>query len=122
MVDSLSPRSRSLRRVRFAWLTRAAAFFCCAYRIFPAVRSSSRADARRPIHHDRTSAFTAARTWHTVSPGFFPPQALLLPAAEQVRQRRQPLVAQQALVAPPLVVVEAQLRLLVLEAPLLAPP
>src|SRR6266511_5784446 len=121
MSDKRYPSSCSLRRVCLVWLTRAAAFRLCVYPMRSAVRSSSRCPALLPSPHDCTNAAAAARTWHTVTSGFFPPQPLSHPRAKQVRQRRQPLVPQQPLVIPPFVVVEAQLGLLVLEAALLVP-
>src|SRR6516164_1770480 len=115
------PAARNFRRVSLVWQRRASALRPCARWMFAAAFSSSAARADRCIAHDSTKALKAVRTWHTVSSDRFFPPALAHPRAEQVRQRHQPLVADQPGVTAALEVVEAQLGLAVLKAALDAP-
>lgn len=69
-----------------------------------------------PSDQERTTAAAAMRTWHTVSSGFFPPQLLLDLRQEQVTHGGYRLMAFQPQVGTSLEVVEAQFRLLILEA------
>ena len=115
------PAARNFRRVSFVWQRRASALRRCARRMFVAALSSSAARAVRFNAHDSTKALKAVRTWHTVSSGRFFPPALAHPPTEQVRQRHQPLVADQPRVTAALEVVKTQLGLAILEATLDAP-
>jgi hypothetical protein len=78
------PMLRKIRRFLLTWQRRAQALRRCARWINAAVRSSSRADTRPSIHHERISAETAVWTWQTVNSDFFPPQPLIRPRQEQV--------------------------------------
>src|SRR3954462_8130442 len=109
------PDSRNLRRVRLVWLFRAAAFRRRARSISAAARSSNCFGGRRLSHQHGLMAAIAVCTWHSVSPGFFPPDLLPHPRKEQVAHPTEDQVAFQPPVPPPLVLVQPDLGLLVLE-------
>jgi len=69
----------------------------------------------------RTTFIITLPTWQTVSSGFFFRQPFSDACKEQVADRRQDQVTFQAGVTPSLVLIEADLALLVLEASLDAP-
>src|SRR5438270_1461828 len=115
------PDLRNLRRARLVWLFRAAAFRRWARSSSAAVRSSSTFGGRRFHHHNRFNAANAVYTWHAVIPGFYPPELLPHPRQEQVAHATEDQVAFEPLVAPALVLVQADLGLLVLETALDAP-
>src|SRR5947199_2820247 len=109
------PNSRSFRLVVLVWLLRAWALRCCWYVIFAAVFSSNRPEAGWSLtHQDRISAAVAVCNWHTVSSRFFPP-FLARFCQEQITDRRQHQVPFQALVAPPFVLIQTKLTLVVLK-------
>src|SRR5512143_1556049 len=111
------PSSRSLRRVRFLWLSRAWAFRRSAHVIFlTAWASNSPIDRSDDNPQERTNAANAVCNWQTVSSGFFPPEFLTHPRQEQVTDRRDNQVTLQSQVTPALVLVQPDLALLVLEA------
>src|SRR5512142_1894257 len=116
------PTSCSLRRVRLMWLFRATAFLCCVLSISADVRSSNFLGGHRLNHQNGINAATAVCTWHSVSSGFFPPELLPHPRREQVAHTAQDQAAFQPPAPPALVLVQPDLRLLVLETPLHAPP
>src|SRR5881275_2141617 len=115
------PNSRSLRRVRLVWPFRAAASRRLARLISAEVRSISFTGGLRSSHQNGISAATAVCTWHSVSPGFFPPELLPHPRQEQVTHTAQDQVAFQPLVTSPLVLIQADLALLVFETTLHPP-
>src|SRR5260221_10565647 len=112
------PNACSLRRVRLVWHFRARAFRRRARSISAAVRSRSFFGGNRPSHQNGISAATAVCTWHSVDPGFFPPELLTHPRQEQVAHATEDQVPFEPLVAPALVLIEADFRLLILEAAL----
>src|SRR6516225_3197422 len=114
------PNLRRFRRVRLVWLFRAFAFCFCWYVIFSAVRSSKGLLTLCPNDQDCTRAAAAARIWQTVSSGFFPP-LLAHPLQEQLGDRGESLMPNQALVFSPLVVIESQLHFLVFKTTLYVP-
>src|ERR1700689_5930967 len=116
------PRSRSLCLVRLVWHRFARAFRRCARSISAEVRSSSFRGGLRPNHQNGISAATAVWIWHSVSSGFFPPELLSHPRQEQVADATEDQVAFRPLIAPALILVQADLGFLVLETPLDAPP
>jgi len=109
------PASRSFRRVLFVWLFLAEAFRRLARSISAAVRSSNLLEGRWPSHQYGINAANPVCTWHSVSPGFFPPELLSHPREEQIAHATEHQVASQTLVTPALVLVQADLRLLILE-------
>src|SRR5208283_4377588 len=115
------PILRKTRRVCLMWQRRAQAFRRCARWIIAAVRSNNRADTRRSIHHERISADTAVWTWQTVNSDFFPPQPLVGLCQEQVTDRTEDQMAFEPRITPPLVMVQADLAFVVLEAAFHAP-
>src|SRR5271165_957106 len=115
------PMFRKMRRVRLVWQRRAQALRRCARWSTCAVCSSNFADTRRLIHHDRISAETAVWTWHTVNSDFSPPQPLFGDGQEQVTYRAEDQVAFEPRIASSFVMVQTDLALAVLEAPLDAP-
>src|SRR5690348_12768913 len=106
------PLSRSLRRVRLVWLLRADAFRCRARMISSDVRSNNFLGGLRPNHQNGIMAAIAVCTWHSVSPGFFPPELLSHPRQEQVAHATEDQVTFQPPVTPALVLVQADLGLL----------
>src|SRR5450755_2066991 len=116
------PNSRSFRRVRLVWQRRARALRPRVRPISAAVRSRSALGGLRFNHQNGIKAATAVCTWHSVRPGFSPPELQPRPRQEQVAYTAQDQVAFQAPVTPPLVLVQADLGLLVLETPLHSPP
>jgi hypothetical protein len=82
------------------------------------VLSSSFLGGLRFNHQNGINAATAVCTWHSVSSGFFPPKFLSHSREEQVTHTAQDQVAFQPPVPPSLVLVQPDLTLLVLEAPL----
>jgi hypothetical protein len=117
----LTPDARSRRLVRWVWLFRAAAFLCCALLISADVRSNSSFGSLRFNHQNGINAAIAVCTWHSVSSRFFPPKLLAQPRQEQVAHATQDQVAFQTLVAPALVLVQADLALLILKTTLDVP-
>src|SRR3954447_20846919 len=116
------PNSSSFLTVVLVWLFRAWAFRRCAYLILLAVLSSSLSTSfGSEIHHDRTKADIAVCSWQTVSSGFFFRPSLPHARQEQVTHGRDDQVASQPQVAAALVLIQADLALVVLEAPLHAP-
>src|ERR1700733_11208809 len=115
------PNVRSFLRVVFVWLFRAAAFLHCVRRISSAVRSNSFDDGRCLSHQLGINAAIAVCTWHSVSSGFFPPEFLSHPRQEQVTYATQNQVAFQTLVATPFVLIQPDLRFLILETTLDSP-
>src|ERR1700677_2843628 len=115
------PNARSFFRVVLVWLFRAAAFLLCVRRISSAVRSNSFADGRSLSHQLGINAAIAVCTWHSVSSGFFPPELLSHPRQEQVTHATQDQVAFQALVTTPFVLIQPDLRFLILETTLDSP-
>src|SRR3954469_15760427 len=115
------PRACRRRRVRLVWNRRAWALRRCARSISADVRSSNFLGGVRSSHQNGINAATAVCTWHSVSSGFSPPELLTHPRQEQVAEAAQDQVAFQPPVPPPLVLVQPDLALLVLEAPLDVP-
>src|SRR3954470_15659188 len=116
------PSPSSFLMVVLVWLFRAWAFRRWAYMILLAVLSSSLSICSgSEIHHDRTKADVAVCSWQTVSSGSFFRPSLPHPRQEQVAHRRDDQVAFQPQIAAPLVLVQADLALVVLEAPFHAP-
>src|SRR3954470_8737117 len=116
------PSPSSFLMVVLVWLFRAWAFRRWAYMILLAVLSSSLSTFfRSEIHHDLTKAAVAVCSWQTVSSGFFFRPSLPHPRQEQVAHRRDDQVAFQPQVAAPLVLIQADLALVVLETPLHTP-
>src|SRR5512142_2153958 len=112
------PRSCNRRRVRFVWLLRAWALRRCARVILAAACASSLSTAwASDSHQERTKAATAVCSWQTVRSGFFPPPLLPHPRQEQQAHRREEQVAFQPHMAPALVVLQADLAFVILEAP-----
>src|SRR4051812_33370808 len=117
------PSSRSILRVRFTWLLRAAALRRRAHVIFFAAFSSTCSFDRRDVNpQERTNAAIAVCSWHTVSPGTFSPPFLPHPRQEQVAHRANDHVPFQAQVPSALVLIQPDLALLVLEATPHPPP
>src|SRR3954467_8376935 len=112
------PTECSRRRVRLVWHRRASALRRCVLFISSDVRSSSLVGGDRSNHQNGINAATAVCTWHSVSPGLFPPELLPYLRQEQVADATQDQVASQPPVPPALVLVEPDLTLLVLETPL----
>src|SRR5271165_4106201 len=111
------PKARNFFRIRFVWLSRAAALRRWYHAIFLAALASSFSSARgddKP--QERTSAAIAVCNWQTVSSGFSPPRFLSHSRQEQVAHRRQNQVAFQSQVAAAFVLIQADLALLVLKA------
>ncbi len=73
------------------------------------------------IHPERISAETAVWIWQTVNSDFFPPQPLVGLGQEQVADRTENQMTFESRIASPLVVIQADLALAVLEAPFHAP-
>src|SRR6202453_3846527 len=115
------PNARSFFRVVLVWLFRAAAFLLCVRWISSAVRFNSFADGRSLSHQLGISAAIAVCTWHSVSSGFFPPEFLSHPRQEQVAHATQNQVAFQSLVTTPFVLIQPDLRFLILETTLDSP-
>lgn len=111
------PSSRSLSRMRFPWLLRAAALRRCAQAIFlAAFASTCSLDRRDDNPHERTNAAIAVCSWQTVSSVAFFPPFLPHPRQEQVADTTDDQVTFQPQVTPPLVLVQSDLGFLVLEA------
>ena len=72
---SLMPSACNRRRVRLVWHRRATALRRWARSIFPEVRSSNFFGGLRLNHQNGINAATAVCTWHSVSPGFSPPNS-----------------------------------------------
>src|SRR5579883_1025743 len=119
---SLIPNSRSRCRVRLVWPSRARAFRRCVRAIFAAVFSSRAFEGRWPSHQHGIKAAIPVWTWHSVSSGFSPPESLPHPRQEEITDRTDDQVTFQPQVATALVMVPPDLTLVVLEAPLHAPP
>src|SRR3954447_26164771 len=115
------PSAASFLRVVRVWHWRDSVLRFWVYVISATAASMSNLVATRPNHHERTTAAAAVRTWQTVSAEFFPPQLLMHLRQEQVAGSRDRLMALQPHIRSPLKVVEAQLRLLILEAAFHAP-
>src|SRR5437763_3932574 len=115
------PRACNRRRVRLVWHRRAKAFRRCVRSISPHVRSSNFFGGLRSSHQNGINAATAVCTWHSVSPGFFPPVLLPHSRQEQVAHAAQDQVASQPPVTPPLILIQSDLALLVFEATLHRP-
>src|SRR6516165_8193806 len=111
------PRSRSLCRVRLKWHFRASAFRFSAQVIFLAALASSFSSDRRDANPQAwTRAATAVWSWQTVSSGFFPRPFLPHPRQEQVAHTTEDQVTFQAQVPSPLILIQPDLALLILEA------
>ena len=116
------PNARSFFRVRFVWLLRATALRRWCHAIFLAALASSFSSARgddKP--QERTNAATAVCTWHTVSSGFSPPSS----CRTATGTGSSPTTGSSGVsipVAPALVLIQADLALLVLEATFHTPP
>src|SRR5271165_6998955 len=104
------------------WLCRASAFLCWFCRISSAVRTSSLAEGRWSSHQQGINAPRAVWTWHSVTSGFFFPQVLSHPRQEQETDRADHQMTFQSQVSSALVVIQAHLSFLVLEATLHVPP
>ena len=115
------PMLRRSWRVRLVWQRRAQALRRCARSMSWAVRSKSRADTRPSSHHERISADTAVWTWQTVNSDFFPPQPLVSLGEEQIADRAEDQMAFESRISPSFIMIQADLALVVLEAPLDAP-
>ncbi len=116
------PRACNLCSVCLVWHFLVSAFLCCVRSISAEVRTNSFFGGVMLNHQNGISAAIAVCTWHSVSSGFFPPELLTNPRQEQVAYATEDQMAFQPLVAPPLVLVQADLGLLVLETALDAPP
>src|SRR6516164_1119110 len=111
------PRSRSLCRVRLTWHLRASAFRTWAQVIFLAALASSFSfDWRDDNPEPWIRAATAVWSWQTVSSGFFPRPFLPHPGQEQVAHATEDQVTFQAQVPSPLILIQPDLALLILEA------
>ena len=110
------PSCLSLRLVVLVWLLRTMALRRWWYWMASAVRSKSSLLALSSSHQDCTTALVAARTWQTVTSGFFPPQLLTDGCQKQVAHGGEDQVPFQADLATPLPVRQAHFSLLVLEA------
>src|SRR4029077_15903299 len=120
--ESLMPSSRSLLRVRFPWLLRAAVLRRCAQVIFLTAFASTCSLDRRDVNpQERTNAAIAVCSWHTASSGSFFPPLLPHPRQEQVAHATADQMTFQPQVTPPLVLVQPDLGLLVLETALHSP-
>src|ERR1700730_8435392 len=109
------PNSRSLRRVVLVWLLRAWALRCWWYMIFAAVFSSNLSEAGWSLsHQDCNNAAMLVCSWHTVNSRFFP-QSLPQLGEKQVTHRRQPQVAFQSQITPPLSRIQADFSLVILK-------
>src|SRR3954453_677601 len=106
------PKLCNCRLLSRVWHRRATAFRPCARTSRADVRSSRAREGRRPNHHDGMHAASATCTWHSVSSGFFPPESLTHPRQEQEADGAQRQVADQAHVAPTLVVIQSDLAFL----------
>ena len=104
------------------WLCRASAFLCWFCRISSAVRTSRLAEGRWSSHQQGINAPRAVWTWHSVTSGFFFPQVLSHSRQEQVTDRADHQMTFQFQVSSALVVIQAHLSFLVLEATLHVPP
>ena len=104
------------------WLCRASAFLCWFCRTSSAVRTSSLAEGRWSSHQQGINAPRAVWTWHSVTSGFFFPQVLSHSRQEQETDRADHQMTFQSLVSSALVVIQAHLSFLVLEATLHVPP
>src|SRR6516225_1365606 len=111
------PRSRSLCRVRLMWHLRASAFRCSAQLIFLAALASSFSSDRRDNNPEPwIRAATAVWSWQTVSSGFFPRPFQPHSRQEQVAHTTEDQVTFQAQVPSPLILIQSNLALLILEA------
>jgi len=109
-------------RVLLMWLCRASAFLCWFCRISSAVRTSSLAEGRWSSHQQGINAPRGVWTWHFVTSGFFFPQVLSHSRQEQETDRADHQMTFQSQVSSALVVIQAHLSFLVLEATLHVPP
>src|SRR3954466_13286665 len=116
------PSACNLRRVLLVWHFRATVLRRWARLIFREVRSSRSFEGLSFNHQHGISDATAVCTWHSVSPGFFPPKLLPHSRQEQVAHATEDQVAFEPLVTPALVLIQADLGLLVLKTALDPPP
>src|SRR5271170_6180943 len=110
------PSCRNFSRARFQWLFRVCALRRWWYLIFVAAFCNTSPLAFGDDNpHERTKAAIAVCNWQMVSSGFFFPPVLTHASQEQVAYRRDDEVAFQPQIATPLVLIQTDLALVVLE-------